>query len=205
MKNSSIVSAIVGGTFFAIPYLGLSVALPGSLVIGAVAFGASELLFRETKKTLKTTDINLYDILQDAKYQNAEIYRMISKVEKGDLQSDVREITETTKKIIATVEAKPEKYKKVDTFFDYYLPVTLKILEKYDEIENQKLSSSESAKFMRQTEKMIKEINVAFKKQLSNMYQSEIVDTDAEMKVFENMLKSDGFSDDDIKVDNKND
>ena len=29
--------------------------------------------------------------------------------------------------------------------------------------------------------------------QLNNMYQAEIIDTDAELKVFEEMLKSDGF------------
>ena len=31
--------------------------------------------------------------------------------------------------------------------------------------------------------------------QLNNMYQSEMIDTDAEIKVFEGMLKSDGFLD----------
>ena len=46
---------------------------------------------------------------------------------------------------------------------------------------------------MAQTEKMIQEINQAFKKQLANMYQSDIIDTDAEMKVFESMLKADGY------------
>ena len=46
---------------------------------------------------------------------------------------------------------------------------------------------------MKQTENMIQKINNAFKSQLSNMYQSDIVDTDAEMKVFESMLKADGY------------
>ena len=32
-----------------------------------------------------------------------------------------------------------------------------------------------------------------FKSQLSNLYQADIVDTDAEMKVFETMLKADGY------------
>ena len=40
---------------------------------------------------------------------------------------------------------------------------------------------------------MIEKINNAFKSQLSNLYQADIVDTDAEMKVFETMLKADGY------------
>ena len=81
----------------------------------------------------------------------------------------------------------------MNNFFDYYLPVTLSILKKYDEIENQRLSSDEGKKFMQQTESMIEKINNAFKSQLSNLYQADIVDTDAEMKVFETMLKADGY------------
>ena len=43
MKNSEIASAIVGGTFFAVPYLALSIPIVPSLLIGACAFAAGEL------------------------------------------------------------------------------------------------------------------------------------------------------------------
>ena len=42
---------------------------------------------------------------------------------------------------------------------------------------------------------MIAKIKDAFEEQLSNIYQTEMVDTDAELKVFESMLKADGFLD----------
>ena len=78
---------------------------------------------------------------------------------------------------------------------NYYLPVTIKILERYDEIENQKLNTTETKKFMNSVEDMISKIKQAFEEQLSNIYQTEMIDTDAELKVFESMLKSDGFID----------
>ena len=81
----------------------------------------------------------------------------------------------------------------VNNFINYYLPVTIKILQRYDEIENQKLNSEESQKFMKSVRDMIAKIKDAFHEQLNNMYQAEIIDTDAELKVFEEMLKSDGF------------
>lgn len=82
------------------------------------------------------------------------------------------------------------------------MPVTINILTKYDEIENQKLNTEDSKKFMESTQKMVKKINEAFKKQLSNLYQSDMIDTDAEMKVFDTMLKSDGYDvdDNDFKI-----
>ena len=50
---------------------------------------------------------------------------------------------------------------------------------------------------------MVSDINVAFNKILNNLYQSEIIDTDAEMKVFNSMLKSEGFSDNELDSLNK--
>ena len=48
---------------------------------------------------------------------------------------------------------------------------------------------------MSSVENMIEKIKDAFEEQLSNIYQTEMVDTDAELKVFESMLKADGFFD----------
>lgn len=190
-----------GGAFFAIPYLGLSVGLVPSLLIGATAFGAGELIFHNTKKGLKEENQNLNDILNEAKNKNIQIEKMISKIEDSELVKDIREINVSVENIVSTVEKKPEKYKNMSNFFDYYLPVTIKILNRYDEIENQKLTTEESQKFMTSTKNMINKINKAFKKQLSNLYQSDMIDTDAEMKVFEAMLKSDGYDDsNDFKV-----
>ena len=127
---------------------------------------------------------------------------MVSQVENPELSNNISEIHTTVSEIIETVEKKPDKYKKMNNFFGYYLPVTINILTKYDEIENQKLNTEDSKKFMESTQKMVKKINEAFKKQLSNLYQSDMIDTDAEMKVFDTMLKSDGYDvdDNDFKI-----
>ena len=62
MKNKEIISAIVGGTFFAIPYLVLSAPLAPALIVSGAAFGASELILSSVKgkETLKETNYSLY-------------------------------------------------------------------------------------------------------------------------------------------------
>ena len=91
-------------------------------------------------------------------------------------------------------------------FFDYYLPVIAKILSKYDDIENNELTSKESKKFMTTSKKMISEAKTSFENLLSSLYQEDIIDADAEMKVFNQMLKTDGFNDSELKIerDDKN-
>ena len=165
-----------------------------------LTFWLPGILFPDPKgskeKKTSTTD-NLYNVLNKAKSNNAQIYSIINKVENKDLRKNISELHETASKIIDTVSKKPEKLQKAKTFFEYYLPVTLKILTKYDDIENQELDDEEIKKFMKNTEDMISKIEKAFKAQLANLYQSDIIDTDAEIKVFGQMLNAEGF--DDIK------
>lgn len=192
-----IMSAALGGIFFAIPYLALDASILLSLGMGVVAFGAGNLVFSNKKSNeIKTSSsTNLYDTLNKAKNENAKIFSMINKVENKDLQKNIKNLHETASKIIDTISKNPDKLSKATSFFDYYLPVTLKILIKYDDIENQELDNKDTLEFMRKTEDMIAKIEKSFKVQLSNLYQSDIIDTDAEIKVFEKMLNADGFSD----------
>ena len=186
MKKEYIFSAILGGTFFAVPYLALGVQLVPSLAISAVAYGAGTLIFKDRSKIdYSTKNTNLYEILKNAKSQTTQIFDISKQLEDRELIANVQDICNTSKN--------PGKLSQVNNFINYYLPVTIKILQRYDEIENQKLNSEESQKFMKSVRDMIAKIKEAFHEQLNNMYQAEIIDTDAELKVFEEMLKSDGF------------
>lgn len=203
MKKQYIFSCILGGTFFAVPYLALGIAALPSAAIGVAAYGAGSLIFKDRTKIDLSDDISLNDKedLKKAKNMVTKLRELSTKLESGELIRNTKEICNTSDKIIDTVIEKPEKIKKIRNFLNYYLPVTIKILERYDEIENQKLTTAQSKKFMSSIEEMIVKIKGAFEEQLSNIYQTEMIDTDAELKVFESMLKSDGFID---NIDFKN-
>lgn len=195
--KGQVISAVIGAAFFAVPYLGFGVSILPSLGMGALAFGAGNLLFSEN--TTSNEELNkektFYELLNDAKKQNAEIYAMINRVEDEKLQANITEVHQTAKKIIDTISKNPDKLNQAQSFFNYFLPVTVKILKKYDLIENQSLENSEIKKFMDSTESMVEKIKNSFKVQLANLYQSDMIDTDAEMKVFEAMINAEGFSD----------
>lgn len=202
-NKKPIISALIGGTFFAIPYLALNVALLPSLGIAAIAYGAGNLLLSDSSNTIKRdTTQNFYDILNTAKKQNAKIYEVMNKIDDKELVRNIDEIHDTSAKIIDEISKNPSKLNKAQNFLNYYLPTTLKLLVTYDNMENQYLNTKEINKSMENTKQMIIKINQSLKMQLSNLFQSEIIDTDAEIKVFESMLKSEGYdtgSDFDLK------
>lgn len=200
MKNKEVVSALVGSAFFAIPYVGMSIALAPALAIGCAAFGASELVLSgiKGKESLKDTNRELYLKITKAKKQNREILELVPKVESQSTKKNLMEIYDTVIKIINTVQFNPKKAKKIDNFFDYYLPVLLKIVNKYDEVENQQLKSQEGKDFLIKADKMIKDTNSAFSSILASLYQSDIMDADADMKVYDLMMKADGITGNDF-------
>ena len=200
MKYKEIASAILGSAFFAVPYLGLSLALVPSLAIGGCAFAASELVFSGVKQmqTLKETNKTLFDKIQDARKQSKEIKKLINRIEKIDIKEKLSEINDTVNKILLEVEKNPKKEKNLNNFFDYYLPVLVKITKRYDEIEDTRLTAQDEIKFMNKAENIINDTNKAFKTILSSLYQKDIMDADADMKVYKLMMKADGIAEDGI-------
>lgn len=192
MKNKNIISSVVGAGFFAVGYLGLSLALPPALLLGATSFVASELIINGAKKE-EIKELTFKDRIIDAKNKNKHIKDMINSVDDIDVQKDLEEITKTSSKIINAIEKNNMKNKTVTKFLDYYLPICVKIVDRYDDIENQSLTSKDSKKFMTDSKKIISDTNSAFKKILNSLYQSDILNADAEMKVYNSILKSDGY------------
>lgn len=204
MKHKDTISALIGSAFFAVPYLALSLPILPSVLIGTSAFVAGELVLTKSKKTFKEENFNLYKVLENAKKQNKRIIEAKSYIDNDEIKAYLTSINDSTRKIIKTIEKTPKKINNIDNFFDYYLPITVKIINRYDEIENNNLSSKDSKKFMTSTINMLASIDKAFRNILNNLYQKEIIDMDAEMKVFSSMLKADGFNENELEVKEDN-
>ena len=200
MKNKEVLSGILGGSFFAATYLAVGIPIIPALLVGAGAFLGSELLMSKTNIITfdKVDENNVEKVLTDARNKNKYILDMIPKIDDTYIQKYLKEINMTTGKIISTVSKNKKKIKQTEKFFTYYLPITVGIVNKYDDIENQNLESSDAKKFFESAHESLREINSSFKKILDNLYESDIENVTADMKVLNNILKSDGFSD--IKI-----
>ena len=196
MKKKYIFSGLIGGGFFAASYLLLNLGLAPSLITSVAALGASSLIF---KSDYDLDDLGIdnakeyLELLQEREKNVTKLKHMKDKIQNTDIRGKIININKTTDKIIKVLHKKPDKISSASKFLNYYLPVTIKILERYDEIEEQKLNSSSSRDFENKVNQMISNIEIAFDNQLNNLYNEEFIDTNAEIKVFEAMLKSDGL------------
>ena len=194
MKKKYIFSGLIG--FFAASYLLLNLGLAPSLITSVAALGASSLIF---KSDYDLDDLGIdnakeyLELLQESEKNVTKLKQMKDKIQNTDIRGKIININKTTDKIIKVLHKKPDKISSASKFLNYYLPVTIKILERYDEIEEQKLNSLSSRDFENKVNQMISNIEIAFDNQLNNLYNEEFIDTNAEIKVFEAMLKSDGL------------
>lgn len=94
-------------------------------------------------------------------------------------------------KIFREVEEHPEKLKQASTFFDYYLPTTLKLLSTYSEFEEAGIEGENLRSAKARIESIMDNLLENFEKQLDELYRSEAMDVDADIRVMESMLNRD--------------
>lgn len=203
MKASYIISIIIAIIAFCGLYLGLDLNVIFSIFISLGSYYALTLIFNRNEVLQEKIDFERLEYEQlTAQATNTikQIKGLEGKIENQGIQSNIAQICETSDKILLSLKEKPKKMKQVRKFVDYYLPFTLKILDQYDRVENQSLTSQESIDFMERVERMLGRVKIACEAQLNNMYDLDIIDTNADIKVFETMLKTDGLVDNNMNI-----
>ena len=203
MKASYIISIIIAIIAFCGLYLGLDLNVIFSIFISLGSYYALTLIFNRNEVLQERIDLERLEYEQlTAQASNTikQIKGLEGKIENSGIQSNISQICETSDKILLSLKEKPKKMKQVRKFVDYYLPFTLKILDQYDRVENQSLTSQESIDFMERVERMLGRVKLACEAQLNNMYDLDIIDTNADIKVFETMLKTDGLVDNNMNI-----
>ena len=104
-------SCILGGSFFAVPYLALGIGALPCAAIGIAAYGAGIMLFNDKTKIDISDNFTLSDKqkLNEAKELIKRMNDVVYKLESPDLVKNAKQICVTSNKIIETIEKKPNK------------------------------------------------------------------------------------------------
>ena len=106
----------------------------------------------------------------------------------------IKQIEVLTEKIFDYVEGHPEDLHRTRQMLSYYLPTTVKLLERYVELQGQGLRMGNIDESMTKVEELLDKLAVAFQTQLDDLFADDLVDITAEIKVMEQMLASEGLT-----------
>ena len=100
--------------------------------------------------------------------------------------------------IFRTVSETPSKAPQVRKFMNYYLPTTLKMLANYRTMEQRGVSYGEMRQARDTTVHGMNLILTACQKQIDNLHRENMLDISTDIDVLEQMLKRDGFTENEI-------
>lgn len=172
------------------------------IIIALSLFIAAYLILRKkfpdrveiVEETIKYTGAKEIDQAIEEGNKYLEDMRKANELIESPLVSDkIDSLSEITKKIFNYVSEKPEKLKDIRRFLTYFLPTTVKLLNSYARAEAQDNKGENINQIKNDIEGAMDGIIDSFHKHLDNLYADEAMDIDAEITVFDSMLKAENL------------
>ena len=138
----------------------------------------------ESAQTPKEAEAGYSGILRDFRRAN-------DRIADPALSAKITRLEEITAKIFKLVEEDPKKAGRIDTFLNYYLPTTQKLLHSYAEFESAGVEGENLKQAKQRIESTMDSIVKGFEHQLDELYKSDAMDVDTDIRVMESMLRRD--------------
>ncbi len=110
------------------------------------------------------------------------------------LSAKIDRIEQVSGRIFKAIEDAPAKKNAAGTFLNYYLPTTLKLLENYAAFEEAGVSGENLSQAKSRIEATMDSIVAGFEHQLDELYRTDAMDIDSDIRVMETMLRRDTSS-----------
>lgn len=188
LQKRYIYSSLLASLGFIILYLILDFNILLALGLTLVIYIAGIFIFKEKDvREYDPDDLNRYH------FQTSKLMSYKDRIKNKEISKIIEKISNISVKTLSALTQKPKKVTQVYNFYDYYMGLLLKLVEKYQYLESKKELSEVEKKFLNDTENYLKNIEIQFQKQLDNMYKTESIDVQREIKLFENICHIEGL------------
>ena len=124
----------------------------------------------------------------------AQIRELNDRIADETLSAKLDRLEQVSGRIFKVIEEDEDKRAAAGTFLNYYLPTTLKLLENYAGFEEAGVSGENLTQAKAKIEKTMDSIVAGFEHQLDELYRTDAMDIDSDIRVMETMLRRDTAS-----------
>ena len=143
---------------------------------------------REVESTIKIGK----DYIEQIKTVKNNLYR-------EDIAANLDKLGNISQQILDQVEKNPQKAEEVNKFINHYLPITIKLINSYEELNNQVVQGDNIKNAKSEIEKSIELINKAFENLLDDLFEDVALDISTDISVLKTLFKQEGLSEEDFK------
>lgn len=145
-------------------------------------------------KPYKSTGVQEVDELLDSGFDMLnDMNKHKEAIADIDFSNSIDSLETKIIRILKEVERDPRDASKARKFMNYYLPTTIKMIEKYSEIEHSQLSGQNAIYAKQKIIDAVEVVKKACDKQLDMLYQDDLLDITTDIQAMEQMLKRDGL------------
>ncbi|MCL1805589.1 MAG: 5-bromo-4-chloroindolyl phosphate hydrolysis family protein [Clostridiales bacterium] len=127
-----------------------------------------------------------------------DIREVNNRINHPELSAKISALEDTCRQMFGEVRRRPEKAAMIRRALDYYLPVVLKMLNSYDNMEGQAVQGGTVKTAMGKIEGVMDTVLQAFRNQLDSLYKDEALDISTDITVLQGMLTQEGLIDGEI-------
>ena len=135
----------------------------------------------------------LQSVIYQGKRAIADIRRLNDEIPDERISAQIDLIERLTAQIFDCVRKNPKKLSQIRQFLNYYLPTTIKLMEQYVTLQNQSLKTENITEGMQKIEDLLDKVIIAFQRQLDALFEADVVDITADIRVMEQMMASEGL------------
>lgn len=136
----------------------------------------------------------LQSVIYQGKRAIADIRRLNDEIPDERISAQIDLIERLTAQIFDCVRKNPKKLSQIRQFLNYYLPTTIKLMEQYVTLQNQSLKTENITEGMQKIEELLDKVIIAFQRQLDALFEADVVDITADIRVMEQMMVSEGLT-----------
>lgn len=132
------------------------------------------------------------DYIKEIKSVKNELYR-------EEISMKLDKLSNVSEEILKQIEKNPKKVEEVNKFINHYLPITLKLINSYEELNSQALQGENIQKAKIEIEESIDLINKAFENLLDDLFEDIRLDISTDISVLKTLFKQEGLDEEDFK------
>lgn len=149
-------------------------------------------------KTASAQDAQVQEILDRGNNYIAQIRQCNDDIPGEEISQKISRIELLVQRIFERVETNPEIVPDLKKLMEYYLPMTVKLLKAYADMDRQPVQGETIQSAKREIEGTLDTINLAFEKLLDDLFAETAMDVSSDISVLNTLLAQEGLAKDDL-------
>ncbi|MGN0977946.1 MAG: 5-bromo-4-chloroindolyl phosphate hydrolysis family protein, partial [Faecousia sp.] len=149
-------------------------------------------------RAAKTTDPRVQEVLDRGNAFIVQIRKCNDAIPGEEISGKISRMELIVRRIFQRAEAHPEIVPDLKKMMDYYLPMTVKLLNAYADMDAQPVQGETIQASKREIEATLDTLNLAFEKLLDDLYREAAMDVSSDISVLNTLLAQEGLTEDEL-------